>query len=79
MFCPNCKGKVRVIDNVNTPDNEMLRKKVCLDCGVVSFSLEHPISVGPDLSDLMKKWQKHHRFSSGKRKEKEFEKILKGE
>lgn len=79
MVCPKCEGKVRVIDNVSTPDNEMLRKRVCLDCGEITFSIEHTVSPGTELSELMKKWQEHHRFNPDKRKEKAFRKILKGE
>lgn len=44
MKCPKCKGKLKVADSVhNTQENETYRRKVCLDCGFMFYTVEFPI------------------------------------
>lgn len=46
MTCPNCGGKVRVINSANnTDDNEVYRRRECTVCGsrfyTTEFLVEH--------------------------------------
>ena len=44
MKCPKCKGKLKVADSVHNPkENETYRRKVCLDCGLMFYTVEFPI------------------------------------
>ena len=40
MICPKCKGKLRTIDTVNTPDNEVYRRRHCKECGYEFYTIE---------------------------------------
>lgn len=71
MNCPNCGGKIRVLDvRQDFHDNETYRKKECRDCHYIFFTIEY--DVNPD--SMIKKWasldRSYHRRKEAKILEK---------
>lgn len=59
MYCPNCGGKLRVLDNVKNPDeNEIYRKKSCTACGHVFHTVEYEVVENQKFKD---EWNKYYR------------------
>lgn len=58
MICNGCGGSFKVIDNVGTDKNIMLRKKKCKDCGLIIFTEEKII---PYDANLRLRWGIWHR------------------
>lgn len=56
MNCPNCGGKLHVLDvrqDINT--NETCRKKECYDCHYIVFTREYEVKPG-DVNKFKYKW-----------------------
>ena len=58
MVCPKCGGKVHVVDNVNTNENETYRQKECLKCRHVFYTVEFEVDNDKSLKDT---WKNNHR------------------
>lgn len=43
MRCPKCSGRVKVVDTTNSEENEIYRKRKCLDCGHVFYTTEFEV------------------------------------
>jgi len=65
MTCPNCGGRLKVIDVVQTDDNRTLRKKRCDDCAMVIYTSEIAIVVD---HEFMSTWSEHARYTGRKEK-----------
>lgn len=62
MMCPNCAGKVRVLDNVKNPtENEIYRRKTCTECGYTFFTVEYEVVVNKRFKD---DWSANYRSAS---------------
>jgi transcriptional regulator NrdR family protein len=60
MTCPKCNGKIKVIDSAhNTDDNEMYRRRKCLECGHTFYTTE--FEVAGDDNKFRNAWLKYHR------------------
>ena len=59
MVCPKCSGKVRIIDNVNV-DNDVYRKRRCVDCKHVFFTTEFEIEYEGVFRD---EWNANYRMN----------------
>ena len=57
MKCEKCSGKLRVIDSVNSPDNVIYRKRKCVNCGFIFYTIEFDV----EYSDIKKEWNKYYR------------------
>lgn len=68
MNCPKCKGKVKVIDSVNTQDNEIFRRRRCVVCVHEFYTREYEIIPDTKFKSI---WGAYHR--DGYRKKKEIE------
>ena len=69
MVCPKCGGKTTVIDNVFNPEtNEHYRKRRCLDCNYLCFTMEFVVEYTRQFD---KEWYGHHRINTLKQKRKE--------
>ena len=58
MVCPKCGGKIHVVDNVNTNENETYRQKECRKCGHVFYTVEFEVDNDKNLKDT---WKNNHR------------------
>lgn len=58
MKCPKCAGEVRVRDTTYTEENEIYRRRKCLDCGHVFYTMEFEVEASPE---FRKEWRKFHR------------------
>ena len=68
MTCPECGGKVAVIDiSHNTDTNETYRKKKCLDCNHRFQTVEFEVELDEKLT---REWIKHHRHKKFIKKNK---------
>ena len=66
MTCPECNGRVKVLDVVHvTTDNETYRKKKCCDCGFEFYTTEFVVE--PDVT-FRKLWTEYNRTNSKNRK-----------
>lgn len=69
MKCPKCAGDVRVRDTTYTEENEIYRRRKCLDCGHVFYTMEFEIEDTPAFQQEWKRllktakpaWQKKQR------------------
>lgn len=43
MNCPKCSGEVRARDTIHTAENEIYRKRKCISCGHVFYTLEFEV------------------------------------
>lgn len=43
MVCPKCKGKLKVIDSMDVSQNEVYRRKKCLNCGHLLYTCEFEV------------------------------------
>lgn len=66
MKCPECGGKLKVVDVVQTDDNRTLRKKRCDDCNRVLYTSEIVIIIN---HEFMSTWSEHARYNGRKEKE----------
>lgn len=59
MICPECGGKLTVVDvRHNAEDNEDYRKRKCMRCGKAMYSIEFPVEYDVDYDKAYKKaWQ----------------------
>ena len=64
MVCPECGGKVHVIDNVSS-DDENYRKRECKECGHIFYTLEFEVEYD---TTFKKAWRKNHRVSPASQK-----------
>lgn len=55
MKCPNCGGNVRVRDTTYTEENEIYRKRSCLNCGHVFYTMEFAIEAN---DKFLKDWRR---------------------
>lgn len=59
MNCPKCKGKLTVCDTVDVEGtNEIYRKRKCLECGHIFFTVEFEVDYTEDFEEI---WSKNHR------------------
>ena len=70
MICPKCKGKLHTIDTVNTPDNEVYRRRQCKECGYEFYTIEFEAECDDKFKSM---WNKYHRTSSYMRSKKRWE------
>jgi transcriptional regulator NrdR family protein len=50
MTCPNCNGKVRVVDNTSVDArNEDYRKRKCTVCGHIFYTVEFEVECDESL------------------------------
>lgn len=58
MECPQCKiGKVKILGSAFNPDeNEAYKKRECLDCGCVFFTVEYEVLVTKQYLDTFAKY-----------------------
>lgn len=69
MKCPKCKkGNVTCVDSVTTPANEILRRKKCLKCKHVFFTVEEVAD--EDLQEYVKTQLYKHKNDIYRNKEK---------
>ena len=75
LICPNCKGRLTVLDTrPNYQDkSEVYRKMVCKQCGEWYYSEERLRSLSD--KEFAKKWEKSDRWSV--RKKKDIQKFIK--
>jgi transcriptional regulator NrdR family protein len=43
MTCPECGGKVRVLENFDTSDNEIYRRRRCTECSHIFYTVEYEV------------------------------------
>ena len=43
MRCPTCKGKLRTVDTIPYSDNSIYRRKRCLECGYLFYTIEFEV------------------------------------
>lgn len=60
MVCPECGGKVHAPDIVHTPDNETYRKRKCVDCGFIFYTVEYEVEFDRKVQYL---WNENHRLN----------------
>lgn len=58
MVCPKCGGKIHVVDNVNTNENETYRQKECRKCGHIFYTVEFEVDNDNSLKNT---WKNNHR------------------
>lgn len=59
MNCPKCNGKIIVSDIVHNDDTqETYRKKKCIDCGHVFYTVEF---ITEETRQFRRDWIYHHR------------------
>lgn len=61
MTCPQCNGKVYVIDSVNAPEGDIYRKRKCRECGYLFYTVESEMEAMPS---FVKKWSYYHRSNN---------------
>lgn len=66
MKCPRCEGKLRVIDSVNAPLNEIYRRRRCVACGHEFYTVEFEAIVD---EKFKKYWSIYHRDGHRKKEE----------
>lgn len=54
-MCPNCGGNVKVRDTTHTEENEIYRKRACLNCGNVFYTIEF---VAEANNKFLKNWRR---------------------
>lgn len=67
MRCPECKSKTKVLDNVNTPEGEVYRKRKCDACNNIFFTIEFETD---ETESFKKEWNRFNRASTCNRKPK---------
>ena len=73
VTCPKCGGKARVVDAVMVPDdNERYRKKCCIDCSHIFYTIEFEVEAD---MDFLENWYTHHRNRNRKMVKKEKQDI----
>lgn len=61
MVCCECGGKLATLDSVKIPDdNEVYRRKRCLNCGHVMYTCEIEVAWELD-KEFREAWSKYHR------------------
>ena len=62
MICPKCKSaRLGVMDSVDDNDaNETYRKRKCLECGNIFFTVEFEAEV----MSFIDNWNKYHRSTN---------------
>lgn len=58
MICSECGGKVQCRDNANTDKNEVYRKRKCLGCGRIFYTIEFEVDKD---EAFMKEWRRFAR------------------
>ena len=58
MKCNKCMGKTTVCDTTHTKENETYRRRICLVCGSVFFTMEFEVDAN---AEFKKEWRKSHR------------------
>ena len=43
MKCPKCGGEVKLLESINTPSNEIYRKRKCKDCKKIFYTIEFEV------------------------------------
>mgnify|MGYP006383826749 CR=1 FL=1 len=43
MRCPACKGKLKTVDTIPYSDNSIYRRKRCLECGYLFYTIEFEV------------------------------------
>jgi transcriptional regulator NrdR family protein len=51
MKCSKCSGKVKVLDTIHSAENEIYRRRKCLECGRIFFSTEFEVETTADFLD----------------------------
>ena len=65
MTCPECGGRLKVIDVVQTDDNRTLRKKKCDGCSRIIYTSESVVDAD---HKFMSTWSEHARYTVRKEK-----------
>lgn len=64
MKCDKCMGKTTVCDTVHTKENETYRRRKCLICDSVFFTMEFEVDAN---AEFKKEWRKAHRATKPSR------------
>lgn len=43
MICPDCGGKIRVVDTLHSPNNETYRRRKCTECDYAFYTIEYEV------------------------------------
>lgn len=43
MKCPKCGGEIKLLESINTPSNEIYRKRKCKDCKKIFYTIEFEV------------------------------------
>lgn len=63
MTCPKCNGKIQNIKSVAVSNNEVFKRKKCLECGHVFHTVEFEVEVTPQFK---KEWNHYERNYSNR-------------
>ena len=58
LYCPKCGGKTTLVDMVQTPEREVIRRRRCLTCDHRFHTIEYEIEWDDRLKHL---WGINHR------------------
>lgn len=62
MSCPECNAKTTVIDGSNNfNENELYRKRKCLNCGKTYYTIESIVSPYWEKDFVKDLWRKYYR------------------
>ena len=68
MTCPECSGKVCVVDLVNADDNTTYRKRKCKSCGHIFYTVEFEVVSYESIKD---EWNRCYRKTKERNKQNE--------
>lgn len=60
MVCPKCKGKVVIVDSVNTPEEEIYRRRKCIECGHNFYTVEFEVECNAKFEE---EWAAYYRYT----------------
>ena len=75
MRCPECFGVVKALETVHTPENEILRRRKCDDCGHQLYTVEFEVEVTPS---FLFKYSDCYRLTKDSRNGRIRKEFLKG-
>lgn len=58
MKCPKCNGKVQVVETIQMPENQVARRRKCLECGRRFYTSEQIVKADLEILDEMAKYHR---------------------